>query len=115
MSECCKGIDFNTVVDLVPSECTVIVRTGPDAFDLEKVILTQSDFALFKFEAIRWVRKRPDPQDRLFHFETIGEHGVWSFDKEQRLIESRKTRNEKDKERAEDEAIYKLLKERGIR
>ena len=71
-------------------------------------------FEKIKFEYIRWIKTAPDPQDRVadFEYQTPGE--LPDFDRLDKLIESRKTRQEKQKEIDEDIELIKECEKRRI-
>jgi len=97
------GIKFDKVEDLLPQEHKVFVKVGPPLF-IETKILDPDHFMRFEFEIIKWVKTKPDPDDRIFHFETlemIDNQLIYSYDKETRLIEARKTKTEKLAEKQE--------------
>lgn len=54
--------------------------------------------AKIKFEYIRYIKKLPNPANRVADFEILDDNGFPDFEKEQRLIESRKTRKEREVE-----------------
>jgi len=114
MNESCEGINFHDVLDLIPREMAVLVRRDGPPW-CEKILLDQRAFGRFRFEAVKWIRQRPKPEDRCWTFETIGPHGCWSLDKEEHLIESRKTRAEKEQERQEEHELRELMRKHGIR
>ena len=61
-----------------------------------------TDMSRFKFEHIKYIKTLPNPDDRVADFEIRDKNGLPDFDKERRLIESRKTREERQAEIKED-------------
>ena len=104
------GIKFTDVIDLDTDTREVLVRRPSYA----RIKLSAKDFSIFRFEAVKWIKTKEKPEDRIWQFETIGPLGVWSFEKEQKLIESRMTREERRAEKMAYENIKRLLKERGL-
>lgn len=76
--------------------------------------LTSKEFKLFKFEAIRWVKKKPNPDDRAWPFELENEHGCYDYEKEQKIISQRKTRQEKEDEKQEDQYWKEKYRKHGL-
>jgi len=113
MSESSHGIAFSDVLDLCPKRESVLIKHQVSPWCRE--IVLGGNFSRFKFEAIKWIKKRPRPEDRCWMFEIDDPEPGKSFEKLDQLIESRKTRLEKEKERIQNEHIEKLLKERGFK
>ena len=90
-------INFSDVKDLDPERCGVIYRTGTPPFYHNMRILDKKEFLKFKFELTKFIKKHPDPEERYYPYE-VQEGGCYSIIKEERLIESRKTREEKNKD-----------------
>jgi len=107
-----QGIFFDEVLDLMPENCSVILRIQEFPYCCQ-IFLHENDFPRFKFEAIKWIKKRAHPEDRLWPFEAK-EGKFYSYDKELFITESRKTRKEKDAEKQEHIGMLKLFKEHGI-
>lgn len=61
-----------------------------------------------KFEFIKYLKTLPDPEDRVADFECRREDGSFCFQTEERLVESRKTIQEKQKEINEDNELREL-------
>tara|TARA_Y100000310_G_scaffold243676_1_gene248228 strand:- start:9395 stop:9754 length:360 start_codon:yes stop_codon:yes gene_type:complete len=108
------GISFHDVMDLNVKRRGVIHRDPRAKLGVTMTELSSSDFKRFKFEAIRWIKKRPDPQERSWPFELENEHGCYSYDKERKIIQQRKTRQEKDDERKEEQELKELFKQHGL-
>lgn len=107
-------IPFESVIDLCINKMSVIYKVGREAGSVKIMILSDQAFYKYKFELIKWLKKRPNPEDRVMRFETEGD-GIWSFKKEQRLIEARKTREEKHDELQEKIWFKQELEKRGIK
>lgn len=60
-----------------------------------------------KFEHIKYIKTLPDPADRVADYEIRDADGLPDFDREAKLIESRKTRKEKEDELNEDMQLIK--------
>ena len=56
----------------------------------------------FKFEHVKYIKTLPNPEDRVADFEIRDKNLLPDFDKERKLIESRKTREERQAEIKED-------------
>jgi len=76
-----------------------------------------SDQALkdIKFKYINYIKTLPDPDDRVADFEWRDKNGLPDFDKQERLIERRKTRAEKQKELDEEIEIKKACEKHNIK
>lgn len=59
-------------------------------------------FNRIKFEWIKFIKTKPDPEDRVADYEWRDENNLPDFNKLERLIESRKTVAEKKKEFEEE-------------
>jgi hypothetical protein len=112
MNESSHGISFDSVLDLCPQRESVLVRHSAPPWCRE--IKLGDNFTRFKFDAIKWIKKRPRPEDRVWLFEISDPDVNSSFEKLDHLIDSRKTRVEKEKERIENERIEKLIRDRGL-
>jgi len=113
VSESSQGINFCDVLDIRPDELAVIIR-GDAPHWCSKITLDKRAFGRFKFDCVKWIRQRTKPEDRCWYFETLNESGVWSLDKERALIESRKTRTEKEDEKKEEHELRELMKKYGF-
>lgn len=60
------------------------------------------DMTRFKFEHVKYIKTLPNPEDRVADFEIRDKNLLPDFDKERKLIESRKTREERQAEIKED-------------
>ena len=107
-------IPFDKVMDLHLEKNGVIYKTGNKKNPVDMQIMTPEEFSRFKFELVKWIKKKPEPDDRVMHFETEID-GLWSYDKEMRLIESRKTRIEKAKELKDKIDFHNECKKAGIK
>lgn len=90
-------IPYEIVTDLDLEKNGVIYRTNKRPFYRDTAYLEHKDFIMFKFELIKYLKKKPIPDDRVLPCECL-ENGTWSMHKEEKLIEARKTRYEKQKE-----------------
>ena len=108
------GIYFETVYDLIPDQNAVIYRDPKGRLGVARKVLTPDEFKKFKFEAIKWIKKRPTPEDRAWPFELQNEHGCYSYDKERQIIQQRKTRKEKEDERKEEQYWKEQFKKAGL-
>lgn len=106
-------ISMAKVLDFVPSKRAVIYKTGIKHNPVDVFILDERDFNRFKFKAIKWIKRKKEPEDRMWPFEAEV-LGIWSYSKEKKLIESRKTREEKSAELQEQIEFNKELKKRGL-
>ena len=95
MSESYMNIKFSDVIDLIPERQTILLRNPKAELFCSGRILMKKDFDLFKFNIVKWLRKQKNPNDRILRYETE-ENGVWSLDKEEKLIKSRMTRKEQE-------------------
>lgn len=111
--ESCQGIQFSNVMGLIPEQLAVIVRSSTTPW-AKKICMEKESFMRFKFQAIKWIRKRELPEDRCWYFETLNKNGCWSFEKQEKLIESRKTRKEKAQEKKEERELMALFKKHNI-
>lgn len=68
----------------------------------------------FKYEHIKHIKTLPDPDDRVAHFEIVNEYGFPDFEKERKLIEGRKTRQEKQKEIKETMSMIAEFEKAGL-
>lgn len=57
-----------------------------------------TDMTRFKFEHIKYVKTLPDPEDRVADFECRDEFGLVDWDARDKLVDSRKTRKERQAE-----------------
>lgn len=108
------GIEFIAVRDLDPKNNKVIIRDLSKWLYTTETQLDQKEFNKFKFEFIKWLKQRVDPQDRVAEFEYRDEHGLPDWDKQERLIEKRKTRAEKERDLQDELLIMKLSKKAGV-
>lgn len=75
--------------------------------------IENKDMSRFKFEHVKYIKTLPDPQDRVADFEIVDKNGIPDFDKERKLIETRKTRQERQKEIKEDLELVKEFEKAG--
>lgn len=104
-------IPFDRVMDLNPEKCGIIYLVEPGKVNMK--VVPKDEFLRYKFELIKWVKKKDSPDDRYFHFETEI-NGIWSYEKEKRLIEARKSREEKAKELQEERDFKKMCDAMGV-
>lgn len=109
----CQGIFFDQVLDLIPELHQVIITTT-DVPYCAKITLEEKDFSFFKFEATKWIKTKEDPIERHWPFEAKGKDGIWSYDKELSIVESRKSQSEKSKQEKESQEMQALFKKHGI-
>lgn len=76
--------------------------------------ISDQDFAKIKFEWIKFIKTRPNPDDRVADFEWRDKDGLPDFDKLERLIERRKTREEKQKELLDEMELKKAFDKHGL-
>ena len=107
-------IKFENVLDLAPKKLTVLVSEPFATLGISAYELDHFNFERFKFHLIKWIKKRPNPEDRVLNFEALNEDGVWDYDRESFLIETRKSREEKQKEKDDEMAMREKAKELGI-
>ena len=107
------GIRFEYVIDLIPKKLEILYRTKNHPY-FDTLVLPEKEFRRFKFELIKWLKKRPRPEDRVMRFECLDEQGHFLFELEEKLIESRTTRKEKMIQQKKEEQIAQMMKERGI-
>lgn len=67
-----------------------------------------------KFEHVQHIKKSANPSERVADFEYRDNEGFIDFEKMERLINQRKTRQEKQKEINDELSIMKKMEERGI-
>jgi len=110
----CFGISFENVLDLLPERLGIIIRTPHKEVPVDIIHLPKNKFQVFKFEAIKWIKARPHPEDRVWNFEKRNHHGVWCYDKETRLVEARKTPKEKENEKQERKWLHEQARKLGL-
>lgn len=71
-------------------------------------------FNRIKFEYIKYIKSLPNPEDRVADFECRDENDLPDFDKMDRLIEKRKTRDEKAKEFNDELEIKRLCEKNNV-
>jgi hypothetical protein len=111
------------VIDLIPGQETVLLKARRmylplvDKIDNKYVfvakIYKKIEFNKFKFDYIKEIKTRPDPEDRVADFEWRDANGLPDFDKRDKLVEGRKTRKEKQQELDFEIWYYKEVKKRG--
>ncbi len=117
-------VEFIDILDLIISEMAVLMKSKPKYWEIadndskddltryvvKSTVRNKEDFTRIKFELIKWIKKMPLPCDRIMPYE-YHDHDTQliDFDQKDRLIESRKTRKEKD----EDMKIKELLQRRA--
>lgn len=89
------NINFDDVIDLIPRDQTVLLKNPKAELFCSGRILKKSEFDMFKFNIIKWLRKKKNPNDRILRYETE-ENGVWNLEKEENLIKSRMTKKEQE-------------------
>lgn len=73
-----------------------------------------ADMTRFKFEHIMHLKKMPNPEDRVADFEWRDDNNLPDFDKLDRLIEKRKTRQERQAEIKEDMYWIEQFEKHGL-
>lgn len=73
-----------------------------------------ADMAKFKYEHIKYIKTLPNPEDRVADFEIRDEQGIPNFDRERKLIESRKTRQERQAEIKDDMHMIEQFEKAGL-
>lgn len=71
-------------------------------------------FNKIKFEWIKWIKTDPNPDNRVADFEWRDANGLPDFDKMDKLIASRKTREERQKEIDDELHIIKEMERLGV-
>ena len=112
MNESCQGILFYDVLDLLPAERSCLIRLGQAPWC--KKISLGNNWTRFQFEAIKWVKKKKAPDDRFWESEIKTQQGSVDFIKMDALIESRKTRAEKEAEKSERNEMNKQYIKLGL-
>jgi len=72
-------------------------------------------FNKIKFSYIKYIKGRPNPDDRVADFEFRDKRGLPDFDKLERLIEMRKTREEKQTELDDEINIKNLCEKHNVK
>ena len=120
------AIKVSDILGIVEASCKVILRSKSDYLEIADdkndmlsdvvigVTLCKKDYRKVKFEFIKYIKTLSDPEDRVDDSECKDENGVMDFAKRDRLIESRKTREERDLEFAEEIQIKKDCERFGI-
>lgn len=112
VDESCEGIPFCDVINLLPKSRAVIIKTHNRGYATQRFLGVAFD--RFKFEAIRWVKTRPKPEDRIWMFETLDSDGHYDIPKEQALIRARLTREERNQLEKEEQELRILAREHGV-
>lgn len=84
--------------------CSLVTVTVPDPDIFNKI----------KFEWIKWIKTDPNPDNRVADWEWRTERGLPDFDKLDKLVESRKTRAEKQKEIDDELELIKECERLGV-
>lgn len=121
-----RGIEIKPdwICSVIPATRSILVRTRLlvlHELAVKKhgdliIIKLDSDKELeaAKFEHIQHIKKKPNPSDRVADFECVHEDGGFSFEKQERLIEMRKTREEKAAELKDELELMEKMKKAGI-
>lgn len=72
-------------------------------------------FRMIKFELVRRVKKEPRIYDRVMIWEAYNKDGCFCLKKYDKLIESRKTHQEKRNEKKQELFLDNLLEENGLK
>ncbi|MBE9542543.1 MAG: hypothetical protein IMF01_09510 [Proteobacteria bacterium] len=107
-------IPFANVMDLHPEKRGIIYLASIPGKCKMFIVDESKDFNLYKFELIKWLKKRKVPEARVMMFE-VQERGYWSPSKEDQLVERRKTRDEKDSDLQESIEFINECKKHGIK
>lgn len=107
-------IPFEIVLDLNPGKRGVIIKDSASKIKTSMIILDLKEFNKYKFELVKWLKKKALPEERFLPFETEID-GIWSYDKESKLIEARKSREEKSIELNDKIWLHEECKKRGIK
>lgn len=97
-------------------EYTVLAR-GPRDINIHNVSLHCLDdeaIAKFKFEHVKYLKTLPDPTHRVADFEYRDELGNVDFKRMDQIIESRKSREERDEEIQVEISLIKDLERLGF-
>lgn len=106
-----KVLFIDMIYDLIPDKRLMLLRyheyykeladPSPKFPGMTLIPVTIKDPKMFeriKFEYIKHIKTLPDPRDRVADWEFRDENGLPDFDRYDRLVEKRKTREEKAKE-----------------
>lgn len=83
-------------------------------YGMQVTIYDADIFNKVKFEYIKHIKTLPNPEERVASFEWRDENGLPDWPRFERLVESRKTREEKRKEFDEELEIKKACHRLGI-
>lgn len=112
-----KEVDLyiDMIRDIIPSKRMIILhpheyyisicddpRSPLIKYGMAVTIPDPEIFNRIKFEWIKFIKTKPDPEDRVADYEWRDENNLPDFNKLERLIESRKTVAEKKKEFEEE-------------
>lgn len=78
-------------------------------------IKDKKEFNMIKFSYISHIKKREDPRDRVAHYECLDSNLITDFNKLEKLIETRKTREEKNRELKEEIELKKVFDKKRIK
>ena len=107
-------INFCLIRDLEPHKCAVLLKSLENDFFTKRVVLKEKDFINLRFNYIKWIKQDPDPQRRVAPFEYTDKNGLPDFDLMDKLIEQRKTKEEKKRERDEEQSLKDMCKKLGL-
>lgn len=124
-----KNIDLyiDSLITVYPDKRAILLKYHPyymqisddpkDSLNKYGIFVTIPDpvtFNRIKFEYIRHIKTLPSPEDRVADYEWRDEQGLPDFEKLDRLIEKRKTAEEKKKELMEEIEIKRACEKYGI-
>ena len=115
------------VLDLIPEKRQMLLRATRRYYEIaddmddplsEHVIKVTIDnqklFNRIKFTLIKYLKSLPKPEMRVLDFEFRDSNGLPNFDEFERLVESRKTRLEKESELQEELELKHQFEEAGL-
>lgn len=124
-----KDLDLyiDMIYSLIPSRRVMLIRYHPyyaSISDKQNIIPKgclipvtvddEKEFNKIKFEYIKHIKKAKNPEDRVADFEYMDTRMIPDFEKMDRLIEKRKTREEKAQELKEEIDIFQLCTKNRI-
>lgn len=122
-----KGITIKPewIYSIIPHKRSIVLKKCPVLKLVEMAERQEGTLILLKldtdkelqdaeFDHITHIKKSKDPANRVADHEARDENGFLDLSRYERLVEMRKTPDEKAKERAEELEIFYQCKKRGI-
>lgn len=122
-----KTLFIDMIYSIIPSKKLILIHShqyydefrdpDDDIKGSTLIPVTVKDDNLFtriKFEYIKHIKTLPNPEDRVADWEWRDKNGLLDWDKFERLVEKRKTREEKSKEFNDELQIKKDCERFGI-